>query len=114
MATVTQTNTASGGFLGGKGTRTFTLDDANDETQRIPLSRGETCLIHATGLTANTCSAQVLCYVDENATGVAVDFSGTTTFTTDFALGFTAPGKCSITVKETVDAGTGITVSITK
>lgn len=108
MATVTQTNTT------GVGCRSFTLDDLNDETQRIPLSRGETCLIHATGLTANTCSAQILCYVEENATGVALNFNGTTTFTTDFALGFTAPGKCSITVKETVDAGAGIVVTITK
>lgn len=108
MATVTQSNTT------GVGCRAFTLDDVNDETQRIPLSRGETCLIHATGLTANTCSAQILCYVEENATGVPLSFNNATTFTADFALGFTAPGKCSITVKNTVDAGTGIVATITK
>lgn len=108
MATVAQTNTT------GVGCRSFTLDDTNDETARIHLHRGETILIHATGLTANTCSAQVLCYAEENATGVALSFNGTTTFTADFALGFTAPGKCSITVKETVDAGTGIVVTFMK
>lgn len=104
MATVTATNNT-------KGVLHFDMTNVNDETSRLSLNKEETVFIHVTGLTANTSTAQVLCYVGDNTTGVPLkDSAGTSSFTSDFALGFTAPGKCSITVKLTVDGG-GTTVA---
>lgn len=108
MATVTRTNNT-------KGVIQFLMTNVNDETERLSLVAGEEVLIHVTGLTANTSTAQVLCYVGDNTTAVAVkDAAGTSSFTSDFALGFTAPGKCSITVKLTVDGGGTTTATFTK
>lgn len=108
MATVQATNN-------GKGLLHFDLDDVNDETERLTLKKEESCLIHVTGLTANTSTAQVICYVGDNATGVVLkDSAGTSSFTSDFALGFTAPGKCAVTVKLTVDGGGTTVVTLTK
>lgn len=104
MATVAQTGN-------GKGHRVWSLASANDETGIIPLTRDETCLIHLTGMSGST--VQILTYVGGNATGVATSFGGATSFTADTVLGFTAPGKCGITVKLTVDGGT-VVVTVTK
>lgn len=109
MATVAATNNT-------KGILNFVLDDVDDETTRLSLNGDETVLIHCTGLTANACSVQVLCYVGDNTTAVALkDSAGTSTFTADFALGFTAPAKCSITAKLTVDGGgAGVVATFTR
>lgn len=104
MATVTATNNT-------KGVLHFDMTNVNDETSRLPLNKDQSVLIHVTGLTANTSTAQIICYVGDNTTGVAVkDSAGTSSFTSDFTYGFTAPGKCAITVKLTVDGG-GTTVA---
>ena len=104
MATVTATNNT-------KGVLHFDMTNVNDETSLLPLNKDKSVLIHVTGLTANTSTAQIICYTGDNTTGVAVkDSAGTSSFTSDFVYGFTAPGKCSITVKLTVDGG-GTTVA---
>ncbi len=109
MATVTRTNTSGKGYL------EFAMTNVNDETERVALNRGETVLVHITGLTANTSTANIMCYVGDNATGVAVaNASGTDDFTTDVVYGFTAPGKCSVTVLLTVDGGGTTTATFTK
>jgi transglutaminase/protease-like cytokinesis protein 3 len=108
MATVLRTNNT-------KGVIQFLMTNVNDETERLSLTKDETVLIQVTGLTANTSTAQVKCYVGDNSTGVAVkDASGVSSFTSDFALGFTAPGKCSITVVLTVDGGGTTTATFAK
>jgi hypothetical protein len=104
MATVAQTGNS-------KGHKVFSLASANDETEVIPLNSGETVHIHATGMSGST--VQILEYVGSNATGVALSFDGATSFTSDFALNYTAGGKCGITVKLTVDGGT-VVVTYTK
>lgn len=98
MATVLKSNTT------GRGTLTYSLSSLNDETERLSMNQGQTALIHCTGFSGGT--IQVLCYANTNSTGVPLDFAGSTSFTADFALGFTAPGKCSITVKLTATGGT--------
>lgn len=102
MATVTRDNEAGKG----KGSLKYTLASANDETEVIPLLRGETVHIHATGMSGST--VQILEYVGGNTTGVPLSFNSATSFTSDFALNYTAGGKCGITVKMTVDGGTVI------
>lgn len=109
MGTVVLDNAA--GY--GKGTRTTTLVAVNDETERLHLSRGESCLIHCSGVTGGS-TVQVLVYANTNSTGIAAaNALGTVSHTTDFAFGFTAPGKCSVTAKLTVDGGT-VVCNITK
>lgn len=108
MATVTRTNNT-------KGVIQFLMTDVNDETERLSLMAGETVMIHITGLTANTSTAQILCYAGDNSTAVVVkDSAGTSNFTADTVYGFTAPGKCSVTVKLTVDGGGTTTATFTK
>lgn len=105
MATVTQLNDANG-----KGFKVYELTADADETERLPLLRGESCLIHVENLTADS----VMVNVYTNGSNPApAEFNGATSFTADFARGFTAPGKCSITVKKTGAADT-VTVTFTK
>ena len=108
MATVTRTNKT-------KGVIQFLMTDVNDETERLSLMAGETVMIHITGLTANTSTAQILCYAGDNSTAVVVkDSAGNSDFTADTVYGFTAPGKCSVTVKLAVDGGGTTTATFTK
>ena len=104
MGIVAQSNTA------GKGTKTFTLASANDETTRLSLRKGETVSITCTGMSGST--VQVRVYTN-GTTGVAADYNGATSFTADFTLNFTAAGKCSVSVFLTVDGGT-VTVNLTR
>lgn len=94
----------------GKGTKTFTLASANDETERLSLKKGDSVLIACTGMSGST--AQVRVYTN-GTTGVAADYNGATSFTSDFVLNFTAGGKCAVSVFLTVDGGT-VTVNITQ
>ena len=108
MATVTRTNKT-------KGVIQFLMEDVDDETERLSLMAGETVMIHITGLTANTSTAQILCYAGDNSTAVVVkDSAGNSDFTADTVYGFTAPGKCSVTVKLAVDGGGTTTATFTK
>lgn len=107
MATVQATNN-------GKGLLHFDLTHVDDETARVYLKAGQEILIHVTGLTANTSTANIICYVGDNDDGVVLkDAAGTSDFTTDFVFGFTAPGGCAITVKLTVDGGHTTVATIT-
>ena len=104
MATITRTNP-------NKGLLQFSLVNADDETEQIPMDAGESCLITATGMSGST--AQILLYTRPNGTGIPLSFDGSSSFTSDFAYNFTAMGKCFVSVKMTVDGGT-IAVVITK
>ena len=55
MATVTATNN-------NKRVLHFDMTNVNDETSRLPLNKDQSVLIHVTGLTANTSTAQIICY----------------------------------------------------
>ncbi len=113
MGFITQdaTGVLDGATARSGGNKSFTLTDLNDQTNLVPFEAGETGLIHIN--MTGACTVEILCYVKPGGTGIPLSFDGALTFTADTCLGFTAPGKCFISVNMTVDGGSTV-VTITK